>query len=163
MPKFTPLAIRDLKPGWYRDGALRHLFLRVGAKPKRRNAYGAMPRPKHSFYFQYEARRDGRRIFVSKRLDNVIHLDEARSAARILLGRHEGGTIKPGPRQAITVDMAAGYVKASDRVGLLPEFPEGSYLRHLTNKSAAAGKPPTWAKEVYRLLQSAPEPPRSPI
>ena len=81
--EITPLAIRDLKPGWYRDGALRHLFLRVGAKPKRRNAYGAMPRPKHSFYFQYEARRDGRRIFVSKRLDNVIHLDEARSAARI--------------------------------------------------------------------------------
>ena len=34
---------------------------------------------------------------------------------------------------------------------MLPDFPEGSYLRHLTDKAAGAGKAPTWAREVFRL------------
>jgi hypothetical protein len=144
---FTEAAIRNLTPGFYRDAKLRCVYLRVGAKLKKRTFSGRLP-SKHTFYFQFEARRDGKRVFVSKKI-NVLFLDDARKQAEIMFGEHRGGKIKPGPRQAITLDQAMGYTENDD--GSVADFPEASYLAHLHAKAKSAGKPPTWAKNVLKM------------
>src|SRR3954453_8372257 len=120
---FTYPAIRNLPPGFYRDAKLRCLYLRVGAKPKNRGPAWSRRMPKHTWYFQFEARRNGKRMFVCKKIA-ALFLEDARKAAEIKLGEHRLGNIKPGPRQAITVEEAIGYIENDD--GSAADPPEGS-------------------------------------
>jgi hypothetical protein len=76
---------------------------------------------KKTWYFQFEARRDGKRVFVSKTI-NASFLDDARNQAEIMLGEHRAGEIKPGVRQAITLSQAMGTA-CDDSAS---EFPAGN-------------------------------------
>jgi integrase len=95
-------------------------------------------RHRATWLFYWDDRRHQRRRITSKRLGffPTMRTEEARDAARIERGRVAAGEIGPGKREAIKVETSLA-----------------EYAAYLESKSAAKGKPATWAKNVRHLVK----------
>jgi integrase len=94
-------------------------------------------RHRATWLFYHDDRRHQRRKITSKRLGffPAVRTEAARDAARIERGRIAAGDLSPGKREAIKVEVSLA-----------------EYVDHLERRSAAKGKPATWAKNVRHLV-----------
>ncbi len=94
-------------------------------------------RHRATWLFYHDDRRHQRRKITSKRLGFFpgTSTAQARDAARIERGRIAAGDLSPGKRAAIKVEVSLA-----------------EYVAHLERRSAAKGKPATWAKNVRHLV-----------
>ena len=65
-----------------------------------------------------------------------MRTEEARNAARIKRGKIAAGEVGPGKRESVKVETSLA-----------------EYVAHLERKSAAKGKPATWANNVRHLVK----------
>ena len=95
-------------------------------------------RHRATWLFYWDDRRHQRRRITSKRLGffPTMRTEEARDAARIERGKVAAGDLGPGKREAVKVETSLA-----------------EYVAHLERKSAAKGKPATWAKNVRHLVK----------
>lgn len=95
-------------------------------------------RHRATWLFYHDDRSHRRRKITSKRLGwfPEMRTEGARDAARIERGRVAAGDLGPGKREAVKVETSLA-----------------EYVAHLERKSAAKGKPATWAKNVRHLVK----------
>lgn len=93
-------------------------------------------RHRTTWLFYWDDRRRRRRKITAKRLGHfpAMRTAEARDAARVERGRIAAGDTSPGKKASVKVETSLA-----------------EYIQHLERKSAAKGKPATWAHNVRHL------------